>query len=103
MATSTRRVLSGLLFHSDRGVQYASHEYRERLARIGAGSSMSRLGNCWETTLSPKAFFSSLKFELDVALDGSRSSQDVVAAVARYITFFQQPASSLDTELRQPK
>ncbi|WP_083960666.1 DDE-type integrase/transposase/recombinase [Methylomonas lenta] len=37
-----------LLHHSDRGSQYASHEYREHLAVMGKEQSMSRKGNCWE-------------------------------------------------------
>lgn len=37
---------SGLLFHSDRGSQYASSDYRTALQRAEIGCSMSRKGNC---------------------------------------------------------
>ncbi|MBK8814031.1 MAG: DDE-type integrase/transposase/recombinase [Methylococcaceae bacterium] len=37
----------GLLHHSDRGSQYASHEYRKHLSIMKMEHSMSRKGNCW--------------------------------------------------------
>ncbi len=37
------------IFHSDRGSQYASHEFRQALEVCGIGASMSRKGNCWDT------------------------------------------------------
>jgi putative transposase len=41
---------SGLVFHSDRGSQYASHDYRNALKTSGITCSMSRKGNCWAST-----------------------------------------------------
>jgi transposase InsO family protein len=46
MALRHRCPPAGLLFHSDRGVQYASGDYRQALARAGLIASMSRRGNC---------------------------------------------------------
>ena len=48
---------AGLIFHSDRGSQYASHDFRDVLAEYGITSSMSRRGNCWDTqsTIRPSA------------------------------------------------
>lgn len=46
MALKQQQPSSGLLHHSDRGSQYASHEYQQLLARYGILSSMSRSGNC---------------------------------------------------------
>jgi putative transposase len=40
---------AGLIFHSDRGSQYASHDFRDVLEEYGITSSMSRKGNCWDT------------------------------------------------------
>ncbi|AIE73531.1 Mobile element protein [Synechocystis sp. PCC 6714] len=37
---------SGLLFHSDRGSQYASHDYQNALSQVNINRSMSRWGNC---------------------------------------------------------
>ena len=38
----------GLIFHSDRGSQYCSHEFQNELKRFEMKSSMSRKGNCWD-------------------------------------------------------
>ena len=43
---------AGLLFHSDRGSQYASHSFQQVLRQHGVQSSMSRKGNCWDTQFS---------------------------------------------------
>ena len=48
MAHTQRRPARGLLVHSDRGVQYASRETREFLARHGWEASMSRAGNPYD-------------------------------------------------------
>jgi putative transposase len=63
MALQDRRPPQGLLYHSDRGSQYASHEYQELLALHGIHSSMSRKGNCWDNAVA-ESFFASLKVEL---------------------------------------
>lgn len=57
-----RRPEPGVLFHSDRGSQYASHAYRARLATYGMRGSMSRKGNCWDNAPT-ESFFNSLKNE----------------------------------------
>lgn len=54
--------LQGLLFHSDRGSQYASEEFRQVLSRNGITQSMSRGGNCWDNAPA-ESFFSTLKVE----------------------------------------
>lgn len=51
------------LVHSDRGSQYASAAFTERLATWGCAQSMSRKGNCWDNAVS-ESFFSVLKTEL---------------------------------------
>lgn len=58
-----RRPLAGLLHHSDRGSQYSSQTYRQKLADRGIQVSMSRRGNCWDNAPA-ESFFSSLKTEL---------------------------------------
>ena len=45
MAVRRRKPLPGLIFHSDRGVQYAAYAYRQRLASLGIRQSMSRKGD----------------------------------------------------------
>lgn len=54
---------TGLLFHSDRGSQYASGDYRAALQTAGIGCSMSRKGNCWDNAVA-ESFFGTLKTEL---------------------------------------
>jgi len=63
MALQYRHPPAGLLHHSDRGSQYASHEYQQLLAVHGIQSSMSRKGNCWDNAVA-ESFFATLKVEL---------------------------------------
>ena len=48
MAWFRRRPPPGLIFHSDRGSQYCSHEFQGALTEYEMKSSMSRKGNCWD-------------------------------------------------------
>jgi len=63
MAVKKRKPSKGLIFHSDRGSQYASHDFQNSLLRYGMKSSMSRKGDCWDNAVA-ESFFSSLKIEL---------------------------------------
>ena len=62
MAVDRRSPPRGLLFHSDRGSQYTSEDFRDRLQALGAIQSMSRKGNCWDNAVMER-FFGSLKSE----------------------------------------
>jgi len=62
-ALETRSPSTGLVHHSDQGVQYASHVYQAALAERGIVCSMSRKGNCWDNAVV-ESFFSTLKREL---------------------------------------
>jgi putative transposase len=53
---------AGLIFHSDRGIQYASRQFRRALEEAGITASMSRKGNCWDNACS-ETLFGSLKVE----------------------------------------
>ena len=63
MALLHRQPPRNLLFHSDRGVQYASADYRQALSQAGLIASMSRSGNCYDNA-SMESFWSTLKLEL---------------------------------------
>lgn len=63
MALTHRQPPAGLVFHSDRGVQYASADYRRALAVAGLVASMSRKANCYDNA-TMEAFWSTLKLEL---------------------------------------
>jgi transposase InsO family protein len=54
---------TGLLFHSDRGSQYASGDSQEALQQATIRGSMSRRGNCWDNAVA-ESFFGTLKTEL---------------------------------------
>lgn len=61
-ALANRRSPKGVIHHSDRGVQYACHAYREQLKAAGLVASMSRRGNCYDNA-AMEAFWSTLKRE----------------------------------------
>ena len=63
MALTHRQPPAGLVFHSDRGVQYASLEYRQALEAARLVASMSRKANCYDNA-AMEAFWSTLKLEL---------------------------------------
>ena len=63
MALLHRKPSAGVLCHSDRGVQYASGDYRQALAQAGLVASMSRKGNCYDNA-AMASFWSTLKMEL---------------------------------------
>jgi putative transposase len=54
---------SGLVFHSDRGSQYASSDYQSALQNAGITCSMNRRANCWDNAVA-ESFFGTLKIEL---------------------------------------
>ena len=63
MAVQQRRPQAGLIHHSDRGVQYASHAYRGVLSAAGITASMSRKADCYDNA-PMESFFHTLKTEL---------------------------------------
>lgn len=50
------------IFHSDRGSQYASDDFRDALEALQMTASMSRKGNCWDNAVA-ESFFATLKSE----------------------------------------
>jgi putative transposase len=62
MAWLQRNPEKGLLFHSDRGVQYTSKDFQKLLKKKHVISSMSRKGNCWDNACA-ESFFHLLKVE----------------------------------------
>ena len=63
MALWERKPEHGLLWHTDRGSQYASESHREILKDHGIIQSMSRKGDCWDNAVA-ESFFHTLKTEL---------------------------------------
>jgi len=85
MAVLNRPPLEGLIFHSDRGIQYCSDEFRSALKRLcpSVRQSMSRKGNCWDNACA-ESFFKTIKTELDILKKGG-SAREVKTAVFEYI------------------
>jgi len=63
MAITRRKPAKGLIWHTDRGSQYASISHRKLIHENGIIQSMSRKGNCWDNAVA-ESFFHTLKTEL---------------------------------------
>jgi len=83
MALSRRSVGPGLVHHSDRGVQYASHEYTELLHSQGIQISMSRKGNPWDNAAC-ESFMKTLKYE-EVYRNEYRDLAEARAAIGQFL------------------
>jgi transposase InsO family protein len=86
MAVKARRPGPGLVFHSDRGSQYTSHEFRQLLAAHGMVQSLSRPRQCWDNAVA-ESFFATLKTEL-VYRHSWETRAAVRSAVFEYIEAF---------------
>jgi len=85
MARQHRRPPAGLLYHSDRGVQYACGDFRAALAAAQLVASMSRKGNCYDNA-AMESFWSTFKRECADGLYPTR--RDGTAAAFDYIETF---------------
>lgn len=86
MARFRRKPAPGVLHHSDRGSQYASQAFQQKLADYGMTRSMSRKGNCWDNAPS-ESWFNSLKNE---RVHGRRyaTRAEATADIFEYIEVF---------------
>jgi transposase InsO family protein len=82
-AVQLRRPSEGLIFHSDRGVQYASEGFKAEIHRYGMLQSMSRKADCWDNAVA-ESFFAILKREL-VYHETYRTRQEARLSVFEYI------------------
>jgi transposase InsO family protein len=86
MAQSQRQPAPELVFHSDRGSQYASGDFRQALATSQTQASMSRQGNCYDNA-AMEAFWSTLKMEL-IYRQSFATRQQAREAIFEYIEVF---------------
>lgn len=86
MAIWKRKPEKGLIFHSDRGSQYASDVYRKTLKTHGIKASMSKKGDCWDNAVA-ESFFHTLKIELVHHCD-FETREEARTAVFEYIEVF---------------
>ncbi len=89
MALWQRKPKPGLIVYSDRGAQYASHEYRKLLNDWKCVGSMSRKGNCWDNAVA-ESFFGSLKQER-VQWRHYQTRSEAHRDVLNYITILVTP------------
>jgi len=85
-AIKRRRPGDGLIFHSDRGVQYACTDFRKELGKQRIVQSMSRKGDCWDNAVA-ESFFGIMKTEL-VYHEKYEGHQDTLHSIFEYIEAF---------------
>lgn len=86
MAIWKRKPTDGLIWHTDRGSQYASDSHRKILSDHNMIQSMSRKGNCWDNAVS-ESFFHSLKTELTHHCQ-FKTREEAQQAIFEYIEVF---------------
>ena len=86
MAISHRNPPKGLLWHTDRGSQYASYSHKDLLNKHGIIQSMSRKGNCWDNAVA-ESFFKTLKSNL-VYQTYFYTKKQAKAEIFEYIEFY---------------
>jgi transposase InsO family protein len=82
-AVGKRRPKAGLIHHSDRGIQYACHEYRQYLKDHGIVESMSAQGYCYDNAFM-ESFWKTLKAE-EVYLTEYETLEDVLKSIPTFI------------------
>jgi len=88
MAVGNRFPQEGLIFHSDRGRQYCSDEFKDTLHRLcpTVRQSMSRRRNCWDNACA-ESFFKTLKRELNLS-KGRYSANQIKAIIFEYMEIY---------------
>jgi putative transposase len=84
----SRQAGPGVLFHSDRGIEYAAHQFRDQIARLGMLQSMNRPGKMNDNA-HMESFFHSMKTE---ELYGKTFTDDhqLRQTLSSYIAFYNQ-------------
>jgi transposase InsO family protein len=77
-----------VIFHGDRGSQYLSGEYRDRLGALQMRQSVGRTGICWDNAVA-EAFWSSLKREL-IHRYRFATRADARRAIFRWLNWYNQ-------------
>jgi transposase InsO family protein len=87
-AVRNRRPRHGLIFHTDRGIEYAAGVFKQRLAELGIVQSMNRPGKVTDNAYI-ESFFHSMKSE---AIHGLRFTEDhqIASALRSYVPFYNR-------------
>jgi transposase InsO family protein len=93
-------VRPGAIFHSDRGSQYTSKDFRTVLTRLKMRPSMGRVGSCYDNAVA-ESFFAALKAEIGTRVWTTRTQarQDVFA----YINYYNGQRLHSNNQLRTPQ
>jgi transposase InsO family protein len=99
-AAASRQPKTGLIFHSDRGIEYAAYEFRTRLAALGIEQSMNRRGRPTDNA-HMESFFHSMKSDV---IHGCRFTKidELREVVRRYIAFYNQRRLHSSLDYRSP-
>jgi putative transposase len=89
MALTHRNPPNGIIFHSDRGVQYACEDFRNALKSAKAVASMSRKANCYDNA-TMESFWSTLKLELIYRKEYSTRSEATFEIFDYIETFYNR-------------
>ena len=89
MALTHRHAPVGLLYHTDRGVQYASVEHREVLAAAGIEASMSRVGNPYDNAVM-ESFMATYKRECVALADAGGGYTTPTEATADFFDYVER-------------
>jgi putative transposase len=85
-AVNRYRPSEGLIHHSDRGVQYCSHDFQNLLKKHQMRCSMSRKGNCYDNA-SAESFFGTIKVEM-IYQNKFETRKQAWRAIFEYIEMF---------------
>ena len=87
-AVSKRKPPPGLIFHTDRGVEYYANAFRARLGKLNIAQSMNRPGKVTDNAFM-ESFFHSMKADV---IHGCKFSEDneMLSAIRRYIPFYNR-------------
>lgn len=101
MALSQRPVLSGCLFHSDQGTEYAALEYRDLVESAGLPRSMSRKGKPKDNA-AVESYFGTLKSELIHQMQFV-DQIEATAHIMAYIEFYNRERSHTSIGFQSPQ
>ncbi len=88
---------SGLILHSDRGVQYRSNQFKDLARKLGLIQSMSAKGNCYDNAVM-ESFFHTLKTE-HIFFNKYQTRKEAIESIFEYVEVFynrQRIHSTLD-------
>lgn len=101
MACKTRQLAPGLIFHSDRGLQYTSHRFLQLLHEHGMIQSFSNSGRPHDNAVA-ESFFASFK-KGELYRKNYSSEKEFKQGVDSYITFYNQQRPHRTSKNKTPK